>query len=34
LDFDERGTDRVSAGRLFALAKVFAVPVGAFFEGL
>ena len=30
----ERGTNRVSASRLFQLAKVFEVPVGFFYEGL
>jgi len=30
----ERGINRVSAGRLFEIAKVLGVPVGYFFEGL
>jgi transcriptional regulator with XRE-family HTH domain len=30
----ERGTDRISAARLFEIAKVFEVPVEAFFYGL
>lgn len=30
----ECGTDRVSASRLFQIARIFKVPVGSFFEGL
>ncbi|HEX6979600.1 MAG TPA: helix-turn-helix transcriptional regulator [Alphaproteobacteria bacterium] len=30
----ERGINRVSAGRLFEIAKVLSVPVGYFYEGL
>lgn len=30
----ESGTNRVSATRLFQIAKVFKVPIGSFFEGL
>ena len=30
----ERGINRVSAGRLFEIAKVLSVPVTYFFEGL
>jgi len=30
----ERGINRVSAGRLFQIAKALSVPVGSFFEGL
>jgi transcriptional regulator with XRE-family HTH domain len=30
----ERGTNRVSAGRLFEIARVLSVPVGYFYEGL
>jgi transcriptional regulator with XRE-family HTH domain len=30
----ERGINRVSAGRLFEVARVLSVPVGYFFEGL
>jgi transcriptional regulator with XRE-family HTH domain len=30
----ERGINRVSAGRLFEIAKALSVPVGSFFEGL
>lgn len=30
----ERGINRISAGRLFEIAQVLAVPVSFFFEGL
>jgi transcriptional regulator with XRE-family HTH domain len=30
----ERGKNRVSAGRLFEIARVLAVPVGYFYEGV
>jgi transcriptional regulator with XRE-family HTH domain len=30
----ERGINRVSAGRLFEIAKVLSVPIGYFYEGL
>ncbi|WP_420419629.1 helix-turn-helix domain-containing protein [Pacificispira sp.] len=30
----ENATNRVSASRLYALAKIFGLPVGAFFSGL
>ena len=30
----ERGINRVSAGRLFEIARVLSVPVGHFFEGI
>ena len=30
----ERGINRVSAGRLFEIARVLSVPVGYFYEGL
>jgi transcriptional regulator with XRE-family HTH domain len=30
----ERGINRVSAGRLFEVARVLSVPVGFFFEGI
>jgi transcriptional regulator with XRE-family HTH domain len=30
----ERGINRVSAGRLFEIARVLAVPVGYFYEGI
>jgi transcriptional regulator with XRE-family HTH domain len=30
----ERGINRVSAGRLFEIARVLAVPVGFFYEGI
>ena len=30
----ERGINRVSAGRLFEIARVLSVPVSYFFEGL
>jgi len=30
----ECGVDRVSAARLFQLARIFKVPIGSFFEGL
>ena len=30
----ERGINRISAGRLYDIAKVLRVPVGHFFEGL
>ena len=30
----ERGVDRVSAARLFEIARVFKVPIASFFEGL
>jgi transcriptional regulator with XRE-family HTH domain len=30
----ERGIDRVSATRLFQLARIFKVPMESFFEGL
>jgi transcriptional regulator with XRE-family HTH domain len=30
----ERGINRVSAGRLYEIAKVLSVPVGYFYEGL
>src|SRR5262249_45293699 len=30
----ERGINRVSAGRLFEIARVLSVPVGHFFEGV
>src|ERR1700752_4583024 len=30
----ERGINRVSAGRLYEIARVMSVPVGYFFEGL
>ena len=30
----ERGINRVSAGRLFEIARVLAVPVGYFYEGV
>ncbi|MBK8175633.1 MAG: helix-turn-helix transcriptional regulator [Rhodospirillales bacterium] len=30
----ERGINRISAGRLFEIARVLRVPVGYFFEGL
>jgi transcriptional regulator with XRE-family HTH domain len=30
----ERGINRVSAGRLFEIARVLGVPVGHFFEGI
>jgi transcriptional regulator with XRE-family HTH domain len=30
----ERGTDRISASRLFEFAKVLNVPVAHFFEGM
>ena len=30
----ERGINRVSAGRLFEIARVLGVPVGYFYEGL
>jgi transcriptional regulator with XRE-family HTH domain len=30
----ERGLNRVSAGRLFEIARFLSVPVGYFFEGL
>ena len=30
----ESGANRVSATRLFQIAKVFEVPIGSFFEGL
>jgi transcriptional regulator with XRE-family HTH domain len=30
----ERGIDRVSAARLFQIARIFKVPIGSFFEGL
>jgi len=30
----ERGINRVSAGRLFQLARALGVPVGTFFEGI
>ena len=29
----EKGQNRISAGRLFAIASVFGVPVSAFFDG-
>jgi len=30
----ERGINRVSAGRLFEIARVLSVPIGYFYEGL
>ncbi len=30
----ERGINRVSAGRLYQIARALSVPVGSFFEGL
>lgn len=30
----ENGSNRISAGRLYQMAKFFGVPVGWFFEGL
>ncbi len=30
----ERGIDRLSASRLFQIARIFKVPIGNFFEGL
>lgn len=30
----ERGANRVSAARLFEIARIFDVPVGSFFDGL
>jgi transcriptional regulator with XRE-family HTH domain len=30
----ERGINRVSAGRLFEIARVLSVPIGYFFEGI
>jgi transcriptional regulator with XRE-family HTH domain len=30
----EKGVNRVSAGRLFEIAQILEVPVGAFYEGL
>ena len=30
----ERGINRVSAGRLFEIARVLSVPVGFFYEGI
>jgi transcriptional regulator with XRE-family HTH domain len=30
----ERGINRVSAGRLFEIAKVLSVPIGYFYEGI
>jgi transcriptional regulator with XRE-family HTH domain len=30
----ERGINRVSAGRLYEIAKVLSVPIGYFYEGL
>jgi transcriptional regulator with XRE-family HTH domain len=30
----ECGTDRLSASRLFQVARIFKVPIGSFFEGL
>src|ERR1700681_49195 len=30
----ERGINRVSAGRLFQIARALSVPVGTFFEGI
>ncbi len=30
----ERGVDRVSATRLFQIARIFEVPIESFFEGL
>ncbi len=30
----ERGTNRISAGNLFIMAKTYGVPIGYFYEGL
>ena len=30
----ERGIDRVSAARLFQIARIFKAPIASFFEGL